>query len=205
MVSRTILLSIPLVIGALSGCAPELPPQVVSSGNLPRNGSAEFVLIGQDGKPVECKDGKLNEADRGAHMGMMFDTIDTDKNGSISRAEFTAACLEFLRESQVEGRWTFWIAIDEDGTIVSNAYVYRIPKVPRPGRLRGQMGYVTNVYTRPERRGQGIGARLLGCMQAWARENGIERLILWPAEGRQNFYARLGFGRGEALEWADSD
>jgi len=53
MVSRTILLSIPLVIGALSGCAPELPPQVVSSGNLPRNGSAEFVLIGQDGKPAD--------------------------------------------------------------------------------------------------------------------------------------------------------
>ena len=122
-----------------------------------------------------------------------------------ARIEFTAACLEFLRESLTEGRWTFWVAVEEDGTIVSNAYVYRIPKVPRPGRLRGQMGYVTNVYTRLERRGQGIGAQLLGCMQAWARENGIERLILWPAEGRQDFYARLGFGPGEALEWENGD
>ena len=122
-----------------------------------------------------------------------------------ARAEFTAACLDFLRESHAEGRWTFWIAVDGDGTIVSNAYVYRVPKVPRPGRLRGQMGYVTNVYTRLERRGQGIGAQLLGCMQAWARENGIERLILWPAEGRQDFYARLGFGPGEALEWENGD
>lgn len=118
-----------------------------------------------------------------------------------ARIEFTAACLEFLRESLMEGRWTFWVAVEEDGTIVSNAYVYRIPKVPRPGRLRGQMGYVTNVFTLPEQRGQGIGAQLLCSMQAWARENGIERLILWPAEGRQDFYARLGFAPGEALEW----
>lgn len=123
----------------------------------------------------------------------------------VARAEFTAACLAFLRESQAEGRWTFWVAVEEDGAIVSNAYVYRIPKVPRPGLLRGQMGYVTNVFTRPELRGQGIGAQLLQHTQAWARENGIERLILWPAEGRQDFYARLGFDHGEALEWAESD
>jgi len=122
-----------------------------------------------------------------------------------ARAEFTSACLDFLRESQAEGRWTFWVAVDEDGMIVSNAYVYRIPKVPRPGRLHGQMSYVTNVFTLPERRGQGIGAHLLRCMQAWAHENGIERLILWPAEGRQDFYARLGFGPGEALEWENGD
>jgi hypothetical protein len=53
MVSRTILFAFPLILGALSGCAPELPPQVVSSGSLPRNSSAEFVLVGQDGKPAD--------------------------------------------------------------------------------------------------------------------------------------------------------
>ena len=36
-------------------------------------------------------DGVLNEADKAARMGQMFDKIDTDKNGSISRAEFVAA------------------------------------------------------------------------------------------------------------------
>lgn len=122
-----------------------------------------------------------------------------------ARAEFIPVCLEFLQQGQAEGRWTFWIAMQEDGLIVSNAYLYRIPKVPRPGRLHGQMGYVTNVYTRPAWRGQGIGVQLLSTMQTWARENGIERLILWPAEGRQGFYARLGFLPGEALEWENGD
>ena len=47
MVCRTILLSAPLLIGGMSACAPELPPQVVSIGNLPRNGNMDFILVGQ--------------------------------------------------------------------------------------------------------------------------------------------------------------
>lgn len=37
------------------------------------------------------KDGKLDPADRAAHMGAMFDKFDTDHNGNLSRAEFLAA------------------------------------------------------------------------------------------------------------------
>lgn len=118
-------------------------------------------------------------------------------------AEFTAACLEFLRAGLSEGRWAFWVAVLDESLIVSNLYVYRIPKVPRPGRLHAQIGYVTNVYTRPAWRGQGIGAQLMRQVQSWAREIGMERMILWPAEGRQNFYARLDFVPGEALEWEE--
>lgn len=40
------------------------------------------------------KDGKLDEADRGAHhqqmAAAMFDSVDTDRNGSISREEWNA-------------------------------------------------------------------------------------------------------------------
>ena len=122
-------------------------------------------------------------------------------SSEAAHAEFIPVCLDFLRQGQAEGRWTFWVAVQDDGLIVSNACVYRIPKLPRPGRLHAQMGYVTNVYTRPAWRGQGIGAQLLRAMQPWARENDVERLILWPAEGRQNFYGRLEFSPSAALEW----
>jgi GNAT superfamily N-acetyltransferase len=54
-------------------------------------------------------------------------------------------------------------------------------------------GNITNVYTMPEFRGQGIGTNLMkGIMEA-ARKDGIESLILWPAEGVSDFYERLGF------------
>ena len=37
------------------------------------------------------RDGKLDSADRAAHMVQRFDTADADKNGSLSRDEFGAA------------------------------------------------------------------------------------------------------------------
>ncbi len=36
-------------------------------------------------------DGKLDQADRGAHESEMFDHLDTNHDGSVSRGEFTAA------------------------------------------------------------------------------------------------------------------
>jgi GNAT superfamily N-acetyltransferase len=120
-----------------------------------------------------------------------------------AHAEFIAACLEILRAGFSEGHWAYWVAVQEDGLILSNLYVYRIPKLPRPGRLQSQIGYITSVFTRPAWRGQGIGSQLMQHVKAWGTENGVERMILWPAEGRQNFYSRLGFHPSSAMEWEE--
>ncbi|MCC6924465.1 EF-hand domain-containing protein [Novosphingobium sp.] len=58
---------------------------------------AEFLASHGDmfAKMDANKDGKLDAADRAAHQGQMqgqmFDKLDTDHNGSISREEFAAA------------------------------------------------------------------------------------------------------------------
>ena len=54
---------------------------------------AEFQAKGAEmfAKMDANKDGKLDAADKSAHMGQMFDQFDTDKNGSLSRDEFMAA------------------------------------------------------------------------------------------------------------------
>jgi GNAT superfamily N-acetyltransferase len=49
------------------------------------------------------------------------------------------------------------------------------------------------MYTIPALRGQGIGAELLRQAVAWAREQHLEMIILWPARGREAFYQRGGF------------
>ena len=53
----------------------------------------------------------------------------------------------------------------------------------------------------PAYRGQGIGSRLLAQVKAWAREQDLEFLILWPAEESIPFYERAGFAPGEAVEY----
>lgn len=108
------------------------------------------------------------------------------------KAPFMQAMLAFLDEVIDSDRWGIWVA-EEDGIIISNVYIQRIRKVPRPIRLNVEMGYLTNMFTYPEYRGQGIGAELMRRALEWARSLQMETIILWPAEGREAFYERGGF------------
>ncbi|HZU87424.1 MAG TPA: GNAT family N-acetyltransferase, partial [Anaerolineaceae bacterium] len=76
----------------------------------------------------------------------------------------------------------------------------RVQKIPKLSNLSPEFGYVTNVYTRPEWRGQGIGAQVMEEAKAWAKAAGLEMFVLWPAEGREAFYQRAGFHPDESLQ-----
>ena len=98
------------------------------------------------------------------------------------------------------GQMTFWLAVN-DGEIVANIVVERIVKVPKPSKLDDGFGYVTNVHTREAFRNQGIGSELLRHVQAWALEQDMEMLVLWPAERSVPFYKRAGFHNTDAVEF----
>jgi len=117
------------------------------------------------------------------------------------QATFLDACAAFLRKGLREQRWTYWVA-QEETQIVSHIYIQRVPKVPKPNRIDDALGYVTNVYTRPAYRGQGIGTQLMIHVLQWAREQDLESLIVWPSETSVGFYERAGFrGSTEMLEY----
>jgi GNAT superfamily N-acetyltransferase len=85
--------------------------------------------------------------------------------------------------------------------LVGNIYVEQVVKVPRPGRFHARYGYVTNVYVDPETRGHGVGTALLRQVIAWAREQQMEFLIVWPAEDSKGFYRSCGCAAStEAME-----
>ncbi|MFY1674676.1 GNAT family N-acetyltransferase [Plantactinospora sp. WMMB334] len=68
-----------------------------------------------------------------------------------------------------------------------------------PGRLM-----VVAMWTEPDRRGQGVGRRVLGHVVGWARERDL-RVELWVADGNpgaRRLYERYGFradGRTEPI------
>ncbi len=127
-----------------------------------------------------------------ASMRWDFRTEEEPAPVGMSRETFVAACQEFLRRGLHDGRWTYWVA-EREGQIIAHIYVQRIAKVPKPSRLDDAFGYVTNVYTRPAYRGQGIGTALMERVQTWACEQDLELLIVWPSETSVSFYQRAGF------------
>jgi GNAT superfamily N-acetyltransferase len=122
--------------------------------------------------------------------------------GRESFDDFRREFEQFLEPALAGGNWAVWVA-EQEGRLVSQIWVQIIHKVPRPGRFAGhnRYGYVTNVYTVPERRGQRIGGRLLERVVQWAREQELEFLVVWPSEESVRFYERGGFGASpDALE-----
>ena len=110
----------------------------------------------------------------------------------VGEREFLESCSAFLRRGLKGGDWVYWIAKHEE-QIVSQMFIHTIYPVPRPCRLQDRWGYLTNVYTRPLYRRQGIGSRLLIEAVCWAREQGFELLIVSPGEEASSFYRRAGF------------
>lgn len=87
-----------------------------------------------------------------------------------------------------------WVA--EHGDRLAGVMTLRtVAPEPAPGDPFDAWGYLTNVYVIPEARNNGLGARLIAAVTAWAVEARLELLIVWPSERSRPFYNRAGFRR----------
>jgi GNAT superfamily N-acetyltransferase len=127
-------------------------------------------------------------------------TLEDEPLGGL-RSDYEADMRSFLEEGLDSGRWKVWIA-EVEGEVVSHVYLALVDKVPRPSRANRWIAYMTNVYTRPEHRGAGIGAELLNTVTAWAASNDVELIGVWPSETSVAFYGRNGFASpADLLVW----
>ncbi len=132
-------------------------------------------------------------------------TFEDATEGEALRSDYEESFASIVTNGLESGRWVIWVA-EAAGAIVSHAFVGTIEKIPRPVVGHRAIGYLTNVYTRREFRGHGIGGRVLDAVAAWALEADIELLIVWPSEASFGHYERHGFAvRGEPLVWLQSE
>lgn len=118
----------------------------------------------------------------------------------VDRAEYRRELARLVAPRLEHGELVAWVAAD-DGTLVASMFITRVPKVPKPSKLVDSYGYVSGVFTQTTHRNQGIGSELLRRVQAWALEQDLEFLVLWPSERSVPFYARAGFQPNEAVEF----
>jgi GNAT superfamily N-acetyltransferase len=127
-----------------------------------------------------------------AEMRWEFQTEDNDNPPVLSKAEFVEVCSNYLKHGLIQKNWVYWIA-ELGGEIVSHIFVQRVRGVPRPTWLNNAYGYVSNVYTKPTYRRQGIGTELMQQVLSWARQQEIDVLIVSISEASLTFYERAGF------------
>ncbi|WP_202708840.1 GNAT family N-acetyltransferase [Sporosalibacterium faouarense] len=127
-----------------------------------------------------------------ADMRWEFKTEGKEINPNNNKSDFIKSCVDFLEEGIEDKSWIHWIVVD-NSEIISHISVRRIRKIPKPNKFFDEYGYLTNVFTKENYRGKGIGSKLMSYVIEWAKEEDLETLIVWPSDRAINFYERKGF------------
>jgi GNAT superfamily N-acetyltransferase len=109
------------------------------------------------------------------------------------RQVFVDRCTLWMARELAGTAWRAWVALDGN-RIIGQVWVNRIHKVPNPIDEREHHAYLSNLYVRPSARG-GVGTALLETVLAWARANGVDRVVLWPSARSVTLYRRHQFRR----------
>lgn len=145
---------------------------------------------------IACRDCLYRQADRSdlrvlAEMRWDF-KLEDELLPIFSKEAFLDQTEKWLQKWLSSGQWVYWLA-EKEGAILAHVFCCRVSTVPTPSRIENAFGYVTNVYTKPEHRGMGIGSALMQCVKQWAISENLELLLVWPSSASEHFYARCGF------------
>jgi GNAT superfamily N-acetyltransferase len=123
---------------------------------------------------------------------LRVDDAPVSDRGAYDRfvADFIRICTEEWRTEEI----VHWLAADSEH-LLAVVSVAIVRKLPSPENLRGRWGYISNSYVLPHARNAGVGQNLLMAIEAWARAEDLELLLVWPSERAYPFYERAGFRR----------
>jgi len=96
------------------------------------------------------------------------------------RPAFEARMRAFLERAIADPRWAVWVAADGD-RLVTTVYAQIVPKVPRPSPS-GAWVYLAGMFTRAERRGEGIGSRVWAPVRRGPTRRGFGWICPWQSE-----------------------
>jgi GNAT superfamily N-acetyltransferase len=112
-----------------------------------------------------------------------------------SRADYVGRFTTFADEALRSTSW-FALVAWEGERVVGAMWVYRVPRVPQPGRgPAAPLAYLTNVFIDPAHRSAGVGSRMLEEVRNRCRDDGFSLIFAWPSDRSFPFYERAGFSR----------
>lgn len=101
---------------------------------------------------------------------------------------------EYYRRHLDDGSHTACFAVDEDNNrIIGCGGICYQEEMPSPDNRRGKNGYLMNVYTVPEYRGEGIGREIVEFLIMDAKSKGAEKIYLESSRAAKSLYYEIGF------------
>ncbi|MCM3163199.1 GNAT family N-acetyltransferase [Metabacillus litoralis] len=98
----------------------------------------------------------------------------------------------FFRDKLSEGRLIQWLVEDDEEVIACGAVIfYDFP--PSYTNKTGKKGYIANMYTKENYRGQGIAKNLLSKLVEDVKLSGISKIWLGASEMGRPVYKKFGF------------
>ncbi|MEN2766337.1 GNAT family N-acetyltransferase [Ornithinibacillus xuwenensis] len=107
---------------------------------------------------------------------------------------------QFFNKKLQDGSLIQWIVVEKDSIIATGAIIfYDFP--PSFTNKSGRKGYLSNMYTKAEYRGQGIATKLLDTLVKEAQDADVSKLWLGASTLGKPVYKKFGFN--ESNEWME--
>ena len=127
---------------------------------------------------------------------LRYQLYDDYGEADVGLTAYLPAFATFAGAALADPDWRAWVARDGD-RLVASTWLRVVPRIPRPdgNESAHPMGYLTSMYVEPGHRNAGLGSRMLATAITWARDQGLQLLVCWPAPGDDavRFYRRAGF------------
>jgi len=127
------------------------------------------------------------------HRVSMFTDMGTLPAGADVEA-LRRAVAAYLRDA-IDSEYFGWLACAGDVVVGGCGMQLRriLPRLSRGGAVIDVEGIILNVYTGAAWRRRGIAEELVRACLAWARERGVERIVLHASPEGRRLYEKLGF------------
>ena len=100
----------------------------------------------------------------------------------------------YYRRHLADGTHTACFAVDEcSGRIVGCGGICYQNEMPSPDNISGTNGYLMNIYSLPELRGEGIGRMIVEYLIDDAKRRGTEKIYLESSSMAKQLYHEIGF------------
>ena len=100
----------------------------------------------------------------------------------------------YYRHHLADGTHTACFAIDDEtGRIVGCGGICYQREMPSPDNPSGANGYLMNIYTLPENRGEGIGRKVVEYLIDDAKQRGTGKIYLESSDVAKPLYHEIGF------------